>query len=92
MDFDWQIPGEDFFGIPHKEIEEAFEDPFSVRMLPDESNTGATRYYLLGRSIGGRYLFCVFWTDGKNYRIVAARNMTQDEQVFYDRKNAESLS
>jgi len=31
----------------------------------------------------------VFWTDGKNYRVILAREMTPEELSFYERKNSE---
>jgi uncharacterized DUF497 family protein len=76
--------------IKPRELEEAFEDPFSVRFLPDnERADGASRYYALGRTISDRYLFLSFRTDGKATRVVAAREMSEAEQKFYDRKYAE---
>lgn len=91
MEFDWQNSQFDLKGISQKDIEEAFEDPFSIRLLPDDSLSATSRYYLLGRSIGGIGLFCVFRTDGKTYRVIVARPMTAEEASFYDRKNAEVL-
>jgi uncharacterized protein len=80
----------DLRNIKPRELEEAFEDPFSVRFLPDnERNDGATRFYSLGRTVADRYLFFSFWTDGKTNRVVAAREMSDTEQKFYDRKYAE---
>lgn len=76
--------------IKPRELEEAFEDPFSVRFLPDnERADGATRYYALGRTVADRYLFLSFRTDGKATRVVAAREMSDTEKKFYDRKYAE---
>lgn len=76
--------------IKPSEIEEAFEDPFCVRFLPDaDRSDGASRYYALGRTVGDRYLFFAFSTDGKTARVVAAREMTEGERKFYDRKYAE---
>ena len=76
--------------ITPREIEEAFEDPFCVRFLPDtERSDGASRYYAIGRTVGDRYLFFAFSTDGKTARVVAAREMTEVERKFYDRKYAE---
>ena len=73
--------------IKPRELEEALEDPFTVRFLPDEDRPdGATRYYALGRTISNRHLFIAFWTDGKITRVVACREMTESEQKFYDRK------
>ena len=48
------------------------------------------RYFNLGKSVGDRGIFTVFWTDGKRYRAILSRDMTPEELAFYDRKNAES--
>lgn len=80
----------DLKNIKPRELEEAFEDPFSVRFLPDNDRSdGASRYFGLGRTVGDRYLFFAFRTDGKITRVVAARDMSESEQKFYDRKYAE---
>ena len=76
--------------IKPRELEEAFEDPFCVRFLPDtDRSDGASRYYAVGRTVEDRYLFFAFSTDGKTARVVAAREMTEVERKFYDRKYAE---
>jgi uncharacterized DUF497 family protein len=80
----------DLAGIKPRELEEAFEDPFAVRFLPDNDRAdGASRYYALGRTVANRYLFLAFWTDGKTTRVIAARDMAESERKFYDRKYAE---
>ena len=80
----------DLKDIKPRELEEAFEDPFAVRFLPDnERADGVSRFYALGRTVSDRYLFFSFWTDGKTNRVVAAREMSESEQKFYDRKYAE---
>lgn len=80
----------DLHEVKPRELEEALEDPFAVRFLPDcERQDGATRFYTLGRTVGDRHLFCAFWTDGKTARVVAARDMTETERKFYDRKYAD---
>lgn len=94
MEFDWSSWSPPTPAASAREIEEAFEDPFSLRLLPDpDGHYGQkdARYFLLGRSVSNLPLFAVFWTDGKRYRVVAARRMTPDEENFYDRKNAEML-
>lgn len=74
---------------PH-ELEEALEDPFSVRFLPDGPHKGpASRQYALGRTVADRYLFLSFATDCKPVRIVASRDMSEAERRFYDRRYAE---
>ena len=90
MDFDWLDAPFDLRRISPKEIEESFEDPFSLRLLPDSPlQTEKARYFNLGKSIGNRGIFSVFWTDGKSYRVILAREMTLEELNFYDRKNSE---
>lgn len=91
MDFEWIHAPAKFADLSPKEIEESFEDPFSIRLLPDIDDVPASeaRYFILGKSVSGRAIFSVFWTDGKRYRVIAARPMTEAEAGFYDRKNAE---
>ena len=90
MEFDWIDAPFDLKVIPPREIEESFEDPFSLRLLPESDSTGAdARYFSLGRTVSNRSVFSVFWTDGKKYRVIFARPMTPDEVSFYERKNSE---
>jgi uncharacterized DUF497 family protein len=60
-----------------------------LRLLPEKDGPGSNRYFNLGKTITDRFVWSVFWTDGKKYRIIFAREMTTEEQNFYDRKNAE---
>lgn len=90
MEFDWLDAAFDLKAIQPKHIEESFEDPFSLRFLPEGSeNHRNARYFSLGRSAAGVGIFSVFWTDGKNYRVVCARQMSPEEELFYERKNSE---
>lgn len=74
---------------PH-EIEEVLEDPFALRLIPDtERDDGETRYYLLGKTICNRGLFLSFWTNGKKARVLAARDLSENEAAYYDRVTAE---
>jgi uncharacterized DUF497 family protein len=80
----------DLRAIKPKEIEEALEDPFAVRFLPDVDRAdGEARFYAVGRTIADRYLFLCFRTDGKATRVIAARDMGESERRFYERKYAE---
>jgi len=89
MDFDWLDAPFDLQPLPPKEIEESFEDPFSLRILPDTGHATEARYFNLGKSMTGRAIFSVFWTDGKAYRVIFSRDMTPEETHFYERKNLE---
>ena len=90
MDFDWLEPSFDLPAIPARDIEASFEDPFSIRLLPEiDDGERDARYFCLGKSLSNRPLFSVFWTDGKRYRVILSREMTDAELGFYERKNAE---
>lgn len=91
MDFDWLDAPFDLKPIPPREIEESFEDPFSLRLLPESENENGARYFCLGKTVGNQAIFSLFWTDGKKYRVLYARSMTADEISFYERKNTEFL-
>jgi uncharacterized DUF497 family protein len=90
MDFDWLEAPFDLRRIPPKEIEESFEDPFSLRLLPEGiGDDEKARFFNLGKTVSDRPIFSLFWTDGKKYRVVFAREMTPEEITFYERKNSE---
>ena len=91
MEFDWLDAPFDLHKVTPKEIEESFEDPFSLRLMPDVeiAGPGQARYFNLGKSIAGRGIFTIFWTDGKRMRSILSREMTPEEQSFYERKNQE---
>jgi uncharacterized DUF497 family protein len=90
MDFDWLDVPFDLRKLPPKEIEESFEDPFSIRlMVEDADDATRARYFNLGKTVADRGVFSVFWTDGKKYRVILAREMSPEEVTFYERKNSE---
>jgi uncharacterized protein len=91
MDFDWLDVSFDLKAVTPREIEESFEDPFCLRLLPDADKGSQARYFNLGRSVAQRPLFSLFWTDGKRYRVIFCREMTPDETAFFERKNAEFI-
>ena len=90
MEFDWLEVAFDLRKVPPREIEETFEDPFSLRLLPEiPSADGEARYFNLGKTTDNRAIFSVFWTDGKRYRVLLSRDMSPEETLFYERKNSE---
>ena len=92
MEFDWLDAPFDLKAVTPREIEESFEDPFSIRLLPEQLGNGAeSRFFNLGKSINNRPIFSLFWTDGKKYRVIVSREMTPEETQFYERKNVEML-
>lgn len=92
MEFDWLDVHFDLKEVSPREIEESFEDPFAIRLIPEQESPDAdVRYICLAKTVGGRSLFSLFWTDGKNCRVIFVRDMTDKELGFYDRKNAEYI-
>ncbi|MEQ1861768.1 MAG: BrnT family toxin [Chthoniobacteraceae bacterium] len=92
MEFDWLDTPFDLHAVPPKEIEESFEDPFSLRLLPEGiEDDSKARFFNLGKTLGDRGIFSLFWTDGKRYRVILARDMTPEEQTVYDRNNSEAF-
>ena len=93
MDFDWNNPP---FSLSNtltiKDVEESFEDPFAVKLMPDSSRFSAqARYFNLGTSSGGDGVFSVYRTNGKTFRIVHARPFEPEERFFYQRKMDQTL-
>ncbi len=94
MEFDWENPAfEADRSLTPQDIEESFEDPFAVRLLPDSPRFSAqARYFNLGRSASGLGIFSVYRTNGKLTRVVLARAFTPEEQFFYQRKMDHTLA
>ena len=94
MEFDWSNPPFDRgSSLSPREIEESFEDPFAVRLLPDSARFSAqARYFNLGRAAGGTGLFSVYRTNGKIVRVIYCRPFAPDEEFFYQRKLNQNLN
>lgn len=90
MEFDWLDAAFDLKKLTPKEIEESFEDPFCLKLMPETTAESIEmRSFNLGMSLSNRPIFSVFWTDGKKCRVILAREMTPEELAFYNRKNLE---
>ncbi len=94
MEFDWSNPPFSLSSAVNiKDIEESFEDPFAVRLMPDSSRFAAqSRYFNLGMSAGGQGIFSVYRTNGKSVRIIFARPFEPEEKYFYQRKQTQALN
>jgi uncharacterized protein len=88
MEFDWNSPPFEMDGsLTQREIEESFEDPFAIRLLPDSSRFSVqARFFNLGVSAAGLGIFSVYRTNGRSVRVLQARAFEPDEQFFYQRK------
>ncbi len=94
MDFDWNNPPFNLnSSINIRDIEESFEDPFAVRLMPDSSRFAAqSRYFNLGLSAEGTGIFSVYRTNGKSIRVVFARPFEPEEKYFYQKKQNQALA
>ena len=76
-----------------RDIEESFEDPFAVRLLPDTARFAVqSRYFNLGMSAGGFGVFSVYRTNGKQVRVILSRGLEPEEKFLYQRKMEQALS
>jgi len=94
MDFDWTNPPFNLdSSLSVQAIEESFEDPFAVRLLPDSPRFAVqARFFNLGTSADGLGIFTVYRTNGKQARIIFARPFQPEEQFMYQRKLSQSLA
>jgi uncharacterized DUF497 family protein len=94
MEFDWNSPPFNLDGsLNRQDIEESFEDPFAVRLLPDTPRFATqARFFNLGMSAGGTGVFSVYRTNGKQLRVIHARTMEPEERFFYQRKMDQNLA
>jgi hypothetical protein len=94
MEFDWYNPPFNLDGsLTQREIEESFEDPFAVRLLPDSPRFSVqARFFNLGMAVGGVGVFSVYRTNGKQVRVLYARPFEPEERFFYQRKMNQTLA
>jgi uncharacterized DUF497 family protein len=94
MEFDWDShPSKPEGSLKPRDVEESFEDPFAVKLLPDTGPEGArARYFNLGLSSGGKGVFTIYRTNGKVIEIVLARPFGPEEKFFYERQQEKLLN
>jgi len=93
MEFDWNNPAFEMGSLNQRDIEESYEDPFAIKLLPDSPRFAAqARYFNLGRSVNGIGVFSLYRTNGKQFRVIIARPFTPEEEFFYQRKLNQSLA
>jgi hypothetical protein len=94
MEFDWNnSPLSPDSSLTQREVEESFEDPFALKLLPDSTRFSAqARYFNLGMSAGGVGIFSVYRTNGKQIRVMLARPFEPEERFFYQRKVDQTLN
>jgi uncharacterized DUF497 family protein len=94
MEFDWHNPKPAMeASLTDRDVEESFEDPFAVRLMPDSPRFAAqARYMNLGVSASGLGVFSVYRTNGKSTRLLYARPFTAEEKFFYQKKMNSALA
>ena len=94
MEYDWKKPAFEMVGdVTEVAIEESFEDPFAVKLLPDSPRFSVqARYFNLGMTAGGVGIFSLYRTNGKQVRVIHARAFEAEEYFFYQRKVNQNLS
>ena len=94
MDFNWEkAPKQAAGSLKNREIEESFEDPFSVRLLPDSTYFSLNaRYFNLGQTTEREGVFAVYRTNGKQVEVVCARPFSAEERFFYERQQEKLLN
>ena len=94
MEFDWNnTPFELVGSLTQREVEESFEDPFAIRLLPDSPRFSVqARFFNLGMAAGGDGIFSVYRTNGKQIRVIHARGFQPEERFFYQRKVDQMLA
>lgn len=94
MEFDWNNPPFELnSSLTPRDIEESFEDPFAVRLLPDTARFAVqSRYFNLGMSASGFGVFSVYRTNGRQVRVLLARVFEPEERFFYQRKMDQTLA
>lgn len=93
MEFDWSdLPSQFTGSVNQQEVEESFEDPFAIRLLPDSPRFAAqARFFNLGRTVAGKGIFAIYRTNGRMIRVIVARPFTPEEAFFYERKVSQAL-
>lgn len=94
MEFDWSHPPFQWqSSLTPQDVEESFEDPFALKLMPDSARFAVqARYFNLGRSVGGVGIFSIYRTNGKQVRVICARPFTPQEAFFYQRKLDQALT
>jgi uncharacterized DUF497 family protein len=90
--FEWDDGNRDKNWIKHavstNECEEAF---FNVPVLLQHDfvhSVSESRFFLLGQTNAGRFLFIAFVLRGESVRVISARTMSRKERAIYAKANS----
>lgn len=90
--FDWDKGNQEKNWLRHRvaasECEETFFNlPLLVQADLSHSQT-ESRYFVLGQSNAGRFLFIAFTLRKDKIRVISARDMNQKERASYEQANS----
>lgn len=94
MDFNWKDVPFDIgvSQLTEVQVEESFEDPFAVKLLPEEEAFGSrARFFNLGKTANGTGVISYYQSNGKSVRVIHARPFVEEENYFYLKKLNETL-
>ena len=93
MEFDWNNPPFNLDpGLTLELIEESFEDPYAVRLLPDSPRFAVqARFFNLGAAANGQGVFTVYRTNGRQARVIFARPFEPEEKFLYQKRLSHAL-
>ncbi len=87
ISFQWDKGNIDKNWLAHRvssfECERVFFNLPMVTYEDREHSQGEKRYYVLGKTDAGRFLFIVFTIRKKQIRIISARDMNKKERQVY---------
>ena len=94
MEFDWDShPSRPEGSLKPLDVEESFEDPFAVRLLPDSARFAEkARYFNLGRAASGEGIFSIYRANGRQIQVIHARPFAPEENFFYKRQQDKLLN
>ena len=94
MDFDWEKrPSLALGSLKARDVEESFEDPFAVRLLPDSAQfSEKVRYFNLGRAANGEGVFSIYRANGRQIQVIHARPFEAEENFYYERQQDKLLN
>jgi len=91
LSFEWDKGNSDKNWIKHnvsnKEAEEIFLNKPLKTFRDTKHSQLEIRYFALGATNNGRYLYTTFTLRKERVRIISARNQSKKERKFYEKTN-----
>jgi len=90
--FDWDDANRDKNWVKHGvavgECEEVFFNLPLILQADRPHSQNEERYYILGQTNAGRYLFIAFSLRQNKIRVISARDMSKKERIAYAKSSA----